>query len=592
MKRLILLIALFCSLSFGQEWNSTVTTTISESSLEKMDLFTNKNGNHLLIRRSNGNIVYYNLNSLGTVVISNTVLESSGDFPTITGTNDIVYAFYKAGSYIKMKYSTNGGTSWIYNSSLDRYIGSNECNGIDAVYEVDEGVHLVWATMDSDPYFETYYYNLTTEHEWDYFKNVTDYTGGVGGDPTVAFSDSRIHVSYDLKYGGQYWSSMKTRDRYDGNWQTPQFISTADEGMRERIVVRGSNLYVIYGQWESPSYINLCYKSRTLSGTWSSGSGTVIEYSILEDPSSFNVIKTYNDKLQLVYDDVGNLLHRSFDGYWSGYFTIDGSYQTDLVPIGLANASNDVFVTWKRYGDNYLRYRQWDDYPLAPQGLAVNPYQQGGTLVAKLTWQLNNEPDVYIKTSNAYRIERRIKLMDGPWGSWTLIFAPGGSVSEFIDNEIQGVGAERYYAEYRMRAVDYNNHYSAYSSTVMIGFSKYSPNSPAGGGLHAANKTNTSGFDQLSNDYNLGQNYPNPFNPSTQIDYTIKSTGLVTLKVYDMLGNEVANLVNERKEQGNYSVTFNAANHSGGVRNLPSGIYFYTLTSGNFTATKKLILLK
>jgi hypothetical protein len=88
MKKIIFLIALFCSFSFGQGWNSTYTP-ISESTLEKMDLFTNKNGNHLLIKKSNGNIVYYNFNSQGTVDNNKTTtLESNGDFPTITGSND------------------------------------------------------------------------------------------------------------------------------------------------------------------------------------------------------------------------------------------------------------------------------------------------------------------------------------------------------------------------------------------------------------------------------------------------------------------------------------------------------------------------
>ena len=86
-------------------------------------------------------------------------------------------------------------------------------------------------------------------------------------------------------------------------------------------------------------------------------------------------------------------------------------------------------------------------------------------------------------------------------------------------------------------------------------------------------------------DFYLLQNFPNPFNPTTTINYSLKTTGEVTLKVYDMLGTEVASLVNERQEAGNYSVIFYAVN-------LPSGIYFYTLTSGNFTASKKLILLK
>jgi hypothetical protein len=85
--------------------------------------------------------------------------------------------------------------------------------------------------------------------------------------------------------------------------------------------------------------------------------------------------------------------------------------------------------------------------------------------------------------------------------------------------------------------------------------------------------------------YSLSQNYPNPFNPTTKIEYSIKSSGLVTLKVYDILGTEVASLVNEVKEAGNYYVTFNAAN-------LPSGMYVYILSTSNFIETKKLILLK
>lgn len=93
-------------------------------------------------------------------------------------------------------------------------------------------------------------------------------------------------------------------------------------------------------------------------------------------------------------------------------------------------------------------------------------------------------------------------------------------------------------------------------------------------------------YDQnLPESSRLEQNYPNPFNPTTTFEYSIKTPGLVTLKVYDILGTEVASLVNERKEPGNYSVAFNATN-------LPSGIYFYTLTSGNFIDTKKLIMLK
>jgi serine protease len=85
--------------------------------------------------------------------------------------------------------------------------------------------------------------------------------------------------------------------------------------------------------------------------------------------------------------------------------------------------------------------------------------------------------------------------------------------------------------------------------------------------------------------FELGQNYPNPFNPSTIIKYSIPSESHVTLKIYDMLGREVAALVNEQKASGIYSVNFIAGN-------LPSGVYLYKLSAGNFTDVKKLILIK
>ena len=87
----------------------------------------------------------------------------------------------------------------------------------------------------------------------------------------------------------------------------------------------------------------------------------------------------------------------------------------------------------------------------------------------------------------------------------------------------------------------------------------------------------------------LYQNYPNPFNPSTRIQYTIGSRQFVQLKVYDILGNEIATLVNEEKKTGIYETEFNLASS---IKNPASGIYFYKLTAGDFIQTKKMILMK
>lgn len=85
--------------------------------------------------------------------------------------------------------------------------------------------------------------------------------------------------------------------------------------------------------------------------------------------------------------------------------------------------------------------------------------------------------------------------------------------------------------------------------------------------------------------YVLKQNYPNPFNPTTNIEFSLLKAGHVSLTVYDVIGREVARLVDESKDAGNFKVTFEA-------KNLPSGTYFYTLRSGEFAQTKKLLILK
>jgi hypothetical protein len=105
------------------------------------------------------------------------------------------------------------------------------------------------------------------------------------------------------------------------------------------------------------------------------------------------------------------------------------------------------------------------------------------------------------------------------------------------------------------------------------------------------------------NGFELYQNYPNPFNPTTKIRYSIPTSPLnpspyqgegpgvrfVTLKVYDILGNEIATLVNDEQPAGNYEVGFDAATS---IKNPASGLYFYRLQAGEFVQTRKMILLK
>ena len=87
------------------------------------------------------------------------------------------------------------------------------------------------------------------------------------------------------------------------------------------------------------------------------------------------------------------------------------------------------------------------------------------------------------------------------------------------------------------------------------------------------------------NSFSLANNYPNPFNPSTKITYSIPERSNVSLKVFDILGSEVLELLKGEIEAGTYDITFNAAN-------LPSGVYLYRIQAGDFVQTKKMMLIK
>jgi hypothetical protein len=110
------------------------------------------------------------------------------------------------------------------------------------------------------------------------------------------------------------------------------------------------------------------------------------------------------------------------------------------------------------------------------------------------------------------------------------------------------------------------------------------------GGIITELEENAENYSKPPENFLLKQNYPNPFNPTTKIKFEIpdqarNDNALVTLKVYDILGREVAILVNEEKPAGEYEVEFDGAD-------LPSGIYFYQLKTSNYSETKKMVLLK
>jgi hypothetical protein len=183
-----------------------------------------------------------------------------------------------------------------------------------------------------------------------------------------------------------------------------------------------------------------------------------------------------------------------------------------------------------------------------------------------LSWSTSTELNNHI-----FEIERKMEEEE----FYTIGYVQGnGTTTEVHNYTYTDKNVERGKYFYRLKQIDYSGAYE-YSDEIEVSVT---------GILN----------------FGLGQNYPNPFNPSTKIKYTIPSVTLrqaqsdswVTLKVYDVLGNEIATLVNEEKPAGTYEVEFNINSHSGEVRNLSSGVYFYQLRSGDFIETKKMVLIK
>lgn len=184
-----------------------------------------------------------------------------------------------------------------------------------------------------------------------------------------------------------------------------------------------------------------------------------------------------------------------------------------------------------------------------------------------LTWQTATEVNNY-----GFEIERAILNSEFSILNWTKLgFVPGNGTTNspkdysFTDTNLPSTES----VDYRLKQIDNDGTYN-YSKFISV---------------NLTNITDVE-FEEMPTDYSLSQNYPNPFNPSTSIKFSLPKNGFVDLRVFNMLGQEVAQLVNNEMRAGYHQVNFDASS-------LSSGIYFYSIQISNgFVSTKKLMLMK
>ncbi len=311
-------------------------------------------------------------------------------------------------------------------------------------------------------------------------------------------------------------------------------------------------------------------------------------------PISRNVtLYNYSDAVYATFDKQCNVAFEtsahSFTANGSSYYsqaTLEIK-QNDYVEAYAHNFYDDglnySFSHWLKNGVPSSNSIQITDhttlvpvYTRKPQAAQSISFPSAVGQPLEITWTDNSNSLV-----TSYTIYRKVKH-NGVWGSLTQIGTVNAGVQSFTDYEYtKTYGTDKDLLQYDIRAhlaagggytaVDADpNFVSVYGETNVLTLSDQI----------AISQVSL----QIPNSYSVS-NYPNPFNPTTVINYQLPAEGFVTIKVYDMLGKEVAELVNENKAAGYYRVSFDASK-------LASGIYIYSINAGSFSMSKKMILTK
>jgi hypothetical protein len=552
-------------------------------------------------------IAYYchateNARELGPVVVSRTSNlgaiwehsvvqnEVSGDKPYMAidnylgspnvGNIYVSWTDFTYGNAIKIAYSTDGGNQWIPSNTIDES-GS-----------FFDDINLVSTSPTSDRSTKI---DLALVHG-------SMPAVAPNGDVYVTWlrhdSPGQILVCRSTNGGASFLSPVSVSGQIETRFRGPFYGGPRHDVIRPSsmpsIAVDPSSgtIYVAYTEWGT-GYDVKCKRSTDHGSSWvvvqnptdrtedqqffpslaiaPSGTVSLLYYDLTDaGAASITRVKTaqsLNHGISFVTPSaaLGSFNHAYFEDVMLGGF--------DYVSIDASSAS-DFYATYSGLGQthNMAVFGTFDARPAQPQNLSWSgqPGQH-----PTLTWTANQEAD--LAGYNIYRFDPTI----GSNGLWVKLNTSLITTNSYTDNSITlaGGGIPSHYEHYRVHAVDQQQLESVPSEQVEV----------LATGLPLEKQP--TGANSVPPTFAMDHNYPNPFNPSTQIRYDLPDAGFVSLVVYDVLGRKVADLVNENREAGYHSATWNAANVS-------SGVYFARFTVGNeigrvvYSKMSKLILMK
>jgi photosystem II stability/assembly factor-like uncharacterized protein len=476
--------------------------------------------------------------------------------------------------------TSNGGTNWVLKTAPDPARHNYGIEAFDTttawVVSCDGTVDFkIWKTTDGGKTWAQKYSSPTNFS--DAIKFFDANTGIAWADPNPSTS-GRWEIMRTTD-GGETWTRVDNKNIPDADSVNGEF------GAATAMDVVGNSAWFV-GYSGAAGSKERVYRTTDKGLTWSFSSFDMV------GGKSTSGYLAFSTALRGVLVSIDGTIAKTTDGgvTWKTSTLSGGILRaissvpgvTDMyVAVGGGTTAAQTYVTYDA-GDTWAPYTTTAEYlrsvdvaggmafaggnagsiikwtgPSLPVELKSFTASQNGKSV-NLIWTTATETN-----NRGFEIERRLSAANFATVYVAVAFKNGAGTSSeshsysFTDDNISDFKAEQ--ATYRLKQIDFDGNYN-YSKEVVVNLS-----APL--------------------EFSLNQNYPNPFNPTTSIKYSVAKTGLVTLKVYNAMGQEVASLVNEAKEAGSYEVTFNASN-------LSSGVYFYELNAGDFTSVKKMMLIK
>lgn len=476
--------------------------------------------------------------------------DNDGNIDIMVGNYNAVLILYKNSGTAFTNYTSTAGINFTGWGGTINWLDYNNDGKTDAIFGND-GV----------PYHYNYLFrndNLLSFTNVAYTSGITDSTSTL----TIATADYDNDGDLDIFCGTQTNYGPATDFLYRNNGNGTFTDVTVSSGLISYSYSWGSD----WGDFNNDGYMDLYIANSNAPNQLfkNNGNGTFIDvtsqYGVGDPTASYSC--GWAD-----YDNDGDL-----DLYVAnGQTGIDKLYRNDgstFVDVAAQAGTNDTrhssCISWGDYNnDGFL------DVYLNNNGTENRLYKNNGG---------NNNKWVIIKlrgvTSNRSAIGARVKVKAG---SLSMIREVSGGSGGKGQNSLPvefGLGSATLIDSVIVR----------WPSGTTQGFAGVTPNViyslTEGQQLVGVNDPLT-----VPSRFELRQNYPNPFNPKTIINYELPITNYVTLVIYDVLGKELASLVNKKQSAGNYEISWDASDY-------PSGVYFYKLTAGDFTETKKMILMK